>query len=179
MFFSQGKIRGIGFLNKKRIVFVTVGTDPQPFNRLLQAIDQLAQKGVFATAVFCQTGYSTYRPRFATAKAFLNFEEFEEKIQEAALVISHGGAGSIGTALQFRKKCIAIPRLKRFGEHANDHQVELVQALEKEGLILAAYNEEELGKKIERSKKWEIKRFSPTEKKSIALLEEFVKKNFQ
>ncbi len=174
---SKRKIRGLYFLKKKAIVFVAVGTDPQSFDRLLVEIDRLAGKNFFPGPVFCQTGYSPYQPKHAAFKNFLSPEEFEEKIKNAELVISHGGAGSIGTALQYKKKCVAMARLQRFGEHANDHQLELVNALEREGRILVAKDEKGLEKKIGEAKQWQP-RASSGQKRIVELLEEFVEKNF-
>jgi len=164
-------------LKSGKIIFVTVGTDPQPFDRLLKEIDRLIEKGFFSLPVFCQTGYSTYVPKNAESKDFLDLPEFEAKIGQAELVVSHGGAGSIGTVLQHEKKCIVVPRLEKYGEHANDHQLELVESLEKAGMVLAVYDEKKLGEIIRKSETWRSKRFQEG-KKIIELLEEFAQKNF-
>jgi UDP-N-acetylglucosamine transferase subunit ALG13 len=174
-FFPEGKIRGVNFLNKEGIVFVTVGTDPQPFDRLLKEVDSLAGKGFFSIPVFCQTGYSKYMPKNAEYKAFLDRTEFEQKIAKARLVITHGGAGSIGTALQHGKKCVAVARLARFGEHANDHQLELVDSLNASNRVIAISDEKQLRKAVKKSAHWQPAALEQG-KKIIRLLEEFTKK---
>lgn len=160
------------------LVFVTVGTDPQPFDRLLKEVEKLIEKKVFTQPVFCQTGYSTYQPSGAVCKPFLELDEFEHKIKQAELVITHGGAGSIGTALQYQKKCIAMPRLERFKEHANDHQVELVEALAKNSRIIAVHHEKELEAAIRKAANWKPVGFEQG-KKIIELCAVFAKKTFK
>lgn len=176
-FLSQGKIRGLDFLKEKPIVFVTVGTDPQPFDRLLKEIDRLASQKFFSSAVFCQTGYSKYIPKQAESKAFLDFQEFENKIRQADLVITHGGAGSIGACLQHHKKCIVVPRLKKFGEHANDHQLELVDSMEKKGMVIGVYDEKKLAEAIRKASEWKERRFEAG-KKIVELVQEFAERSF-
>ncbi len=73
----------------------------------------------------------------------------EKLNKEARIIITHGGAGSIIFALQFRKPTIVVPRLKRYGEHINDHQLELTKKLEVGGKLLGVYDIENLEKKIE------------------------------
>ncbi|MFH0955491.1 MAG: glycosyltransferase [Candidatus Micrarchaeota archaeon] len=158
-------------------VFVSVGTDPQPFDRLLKEVDRLAAEKVLDGPVFCQTGYSTYKPKNCEFAEFLNPLEFEKKIMEAGLLILHGGAGGIGIGLQHHKTCIVMPRLFRFGEHANDHQLELVEKLSQKGFVLAAENEAELKSMVLKAKKWKPTGFDGG-KRIVALLNEFVAKNF-
>lgn len=156
------------------VIFVTVGTDPQPFDRLLREVDALQKKGFFRHPVFCQTGYSKFIPDGIPSKPFLSFQEFEEKIASAELIITHGGAGSIGSALQHGKNCVVVPRLFRFGEHANDHQLELTDALEQEGRVIAVREEKQLEAAIQKAFRMAQKPFS-SERRVTHLIEEFIR----
>jgi UDP-N-acetylglucosamine transferase subunit ALG13 len=122
-----------------------------PFNRLVQGVDELAAAHGIRD-VFIQTGYSTYRPAHCQWKQAVDFEEFERLIEQAEIVITHGGAGSIAGALERNKPTIAVARLKRFGEHNNDHQLELIGALEQAGRILAVRDMSELPGAIDRAR---------------------------
>ena len=113
-------------------IFVSVGTHKQQFDRLLKEIDNLIENGKIKENVFAQTGYSTYKPKNYKYKKFLGLTEFDKKIKECELFITHGGEGNIGTALQHEKKMIVIARRKKYGEHTNDHQIELTDAIAKE-----------------------------------------------
>ncbi|MBI4052792.1 MAG: hypothetical protein HY394_02015 [Candidatus Diapherotrites archaeon] len=116
-------------------VFASVGTHPQQFDRLLKELDVLA-KNDKSLRIFAQTGNSGFTPSFPHEK-FLSGKEYEKKFRGAGIIVSHGGAGTIISALQMEKKLIIVPRLKKFGEHTNDHQLDLAKALEKDGKAVA------------------------------------------
>lgn len=115
------------------MIFVSVGTHKQQFNRLLKKIDDLVESDKIREEVFAQTGYSDYIPRNYKFEKFIDLKKFDEKICNCSLFITHAGEGNIGTALQFEKKMVIVPRLSIYGEHTNDHQLELANAIEKEG----------------------------------------------
>tara|TARA_Y100000310_G_scaffold322826_1_gene382380 strand:- start:781 stop:1266 length:486 start_codon:yes stop_codon:yes gene_type:complete len=140
-------------LNK--LIFVTLGTHPQNFDRLLKEVDLLVEKGKIKEKVFCQIGHSSYKPKSEFAR-FLTLDEFNKKLSEANIVITHAGEGNIGLCKNLGKKMIVIPRRKEFGEHTNDHQLELAEVVEQKKLGLVAWDVKELGKKLE-----ELKYFTP------------------
>lgn len=145
------------------MIFVTVGTHGQQFDRLLEKIDELVSKKLLVEEVFAQSGNSTYQPQNFLSKKFLSEIEFEEYVKKASLVISHGGAGAIITALKYSKKLILVPRLKEFGEHTDSHQVDLVQFMESNRRALAALDINDLAKKITEAKMFAFsKKSSPT-----------------
>ncbi len=115
------------------MIFVSVGTHKQQFNRLLKKIDELVEEKIIYEPVFAQTGYSDYTPKNFKFKDFLSIDEFDAMIKQCSLFITHAGEGNIGTALQFEKKMIIVPRLSIYKEHTNDHQLELANAIEKNG----------------------------------------------
>jgi UDP-N-acetylglucosamine transferase subunit ALG13 len=104
------------------VIFVTVGTHEQPFDRLLRAVDGLAEAGALPCGVFCQTGYSSYEPRVPFAR-MLPYEETQRRMGEALAVVTHGGPGSVLPVLAAGKPLVLVPRQQRFGEHVDDHQV--------------------------------------------------------
>ena len=138
------------------MIFVTVGTHEQQFNRLIEYVDRLN----LDEDVFIQTGYSTYIPKNCRWKAMISHDEMVAYAEQADVIITHGGPGSIMLALQFGKIPIVVPRQKTFGEHVNDHQVDFSRRLEQEGKIAVVYDIGELGSKIEeyRNKKGEYYR---------------------
>ena len=109
------------------MIFVTLGSQKFQFNRILEEIDKLIEKKIINEEVFAQTGASTYIPKEYMYKDFLMQDEFKEKMKEATLVITHAGTGAIITALKNNKKVIAIPRLAKYGEHVDDHQIQLIE----------------------------------------------------
>lgn len=77
------------------MIFVTVGTHEQPFNRLVQKIDQLKKDGIIEDEVFIQTGFSTYEPKYCQWSKLIPYENMVQYVEKARIVITHGGAGDI------------------------------------------------------------------------------------
>lgn len=105
------------------MIFVTVGTHEQQFNRLLETIDRLKGEGVICEDVVVQTGYSTYQPKHCKWFQMLTYQDMCKNVAEARIVITHGGPSSFIMPLQQGKVPIVVPRQKIFGEHVNDHQL--------------------------------------------------------
>lgn len=130
------------------MIFVTVGTHEQPFDRLVQAVDGLKEKGLIPGEVFIQTGYSSYTPRFCDYSDFIGFNEMIERMQRADVVITHGGTGSIMLVLYNGKIPVVMPRQNKYNEHIDDHQVRFCEKMEHKGKILAVYETEDLASTI-------------------------------
>lgn len=136
------------------MIFVSVGTNELPFNRLVAAVDQLA--GHSAEPFLIQTGYSTYQPRFAAYFDFGAGEKIQECIRAAELVISQAGFGIIGDCIAAKKKLILVPREKKYGE-AVDNQIELAEYLGQMNVgILCVQDVSKLADSIERQKNSQI-----------------------
>lgn len=109
------------------MIFVTVGTHEQPFDRLLKEVDYLVEKGVITEEVFIQTGYSTYIPKNCKWSKLLSFDKMNVLLEKADIIITHGGPATFMSAIAKGKKPIVVPRQHRFDEHVNDHQVEFAR----------------------------------------------------
>ena len=81
------------------MIFVTVGSRNYPFDRLFKKLDELYEEGALTDSLFAQTGTSSYQPKHYEYKDFISPEEFQERINEADIVVSHGASGSIMKAL--------------------------------------------------------------------------------
>lgn len=115
------------------MIFVTVGTHEDSFDRLVMELDRLCANGCLQEEVFIQIGYSKTLPAHAKWAKFLAYQEMDAMIKSARIVITHGGPGSIMHALRYNKVPIVVPRQKKFAEHVDDHQVYFSQRIEKEG----------------------------------------------
>ena len=127
-------------------IFVTTGSRSFPFDRLVNAVDNANLESVSPDGadVFVQTGSGSYVPKHVAWTDFLSRDEFERRMEEADLVITHGGTGAIIGAITREKRVVAVPRLAEFGEAVDNHQVELVCQFEKMGLIKACLDLERL-----------------------------------
>ena len=132
------------------MIFVTVGNATQNFKRLLDAVDVLAGQGQFKNEpVLIQSGNNPdFEPLHCEHKPFLSMGEFEQSIEDASLIICHAGCGTLLHALRAGKVPVVMPRLKKYGEHINDHQIQLVEALVDEGRIVVAFGPEDLPKAV-------------------------------
>lgn len=126
------------------MIFITLGSQKFQFNRLLKAVDDLIEKGVITEEVFAQSGYSDYIPKHYEYKQFLDRDEFVRMEEKADIVITHGGTGAIIGAVKQGKKVIAVPRLARYGEHVDDHQLQLVEQFKNQNLIEVCMEEDML-----------------------------------
>lgn len=117
------------------MIFVTLGSQKFQFNRLLKAIDGLVKNRSVTEEVFAQSGYSDYEPKCFQYKKFLDREEFAEWEKKADIIITHGGTGAIIGAVKKGKKVIAVPRLAKYGEHVDDHQLQLIAQFRDQNFI--------------------------------------------
>jgi UDP-N-acetylglucosamine transferase subunit ALG13 len=130
------------------LIFITVGTQKFQFNRLLKEIDELCSTGVIQEKVIAQVGYSTYVPTHFEVYKLLRPEEMDKYVEKASLLISHGGTSSIFNGLKKKKKVIVIPRLKKYDEHVDDHQIEICDVLDKKGYVSVIWDIKRLGEGI-------------------------------
>lgn len=135
------------------MMFVTVGTHTQSFNRLLKEIDRLVGNKTIKEKVVAQIGHSNYEPKNIEWFRFTSFEKLNKLYKSSRVFVTHGGAGSILNGLSNGKPVIAVPRLKKYSEHVNDHQIDLVKSLEKKEKIIAVYNIKNLSDAISSAKK--------------------------
>ena len=130
------------------MIFVTVGSQKFQFNRLLKKIDELIENGTIQEEVFAQIGVSDYKPQHYKYKEFMTQDEFNKKIDECNLLITHAGTGVIVNAVKKEKKVIATPRLAKYGEHVDDHQIQLIEQFEGLNLIESCYELENIENKL-------------------------------
>lgn len=127
------------------MIFVTVGTHEQQFNRLLEEIDRLVKDGIIKEKVFIQTGFSTYEPKYCEWKKLIPFKEMDNMVKKARIVITHGGPASFIAPLQIGKTPIVVPRQVKYDEHVNNHQYEFAEQVSKRmGTIIPIYDIKEL-----------------------------------
>jgi UDP-N-acetylglucosamine transferase subunit ALG13 len=136
------------------MVFVTVGSTSNNFGRLFREIDRLVADGTL-TDVVAQIGETEYCPKHFTWFPFLPFDEVCRYMEDADTIICHAGTGSLNMALGFAKKTITVPRRREFGEHPDNHQIELAEHLGAQGRVLYAKNPSDLRRLVQKLDSWE------------------------
>lgn len=124
------------------MVFVTIGSQPQDFSRLLNEVSKLVDDGSIQDEVYMQIGLSNFQSNSnsISCTSFLSQKEMNMMMKNASYVITHGGVGSILLALKYEKKVIAVPRLKKFREHMNDHQLDIIERFAEKKLLVGICN---------------------------------------
>lgn len=123
------------------MIFVTVGTHHQPFERLLGALDRLDDELVVQ--------YGPGKPPAALqAEPFMPFDAMLDRFREADTVITHAGVGSIICASREGHVPLVVPRRHELGEHVDDHQVELTRALAERGSVVAVWDVDTLAETV-------------------------------
>lgn len=156
----------------KKKFFVSVGTHPQQFNRLLKEVDKIASSNKYKFSV--QSGCSDYKMKNTVQKDYWSGEEYEKMFKEADVVVCHGGAGTIIHALELEKPVVVVSRQKEFGEHTNNHQSEIADAMEREGKVLAVKEIGELEETLAKALTFKPKKGS-TRARLVKRIEEFLK----
>lgn len=156
------------------MIFVTLGSQRFQFDRLLKALDDMVGDGRITEELFAQTGYSDYLPQHYKYKQFLDRDEFLNWQDKCDIVITHGGTGAIVGALKKGKKVIAIPRLSKYGEHVDDHQLQIVDEFQKLGFICRCDDCEKLDEQIVQIKKTTIKSFKSNTDTYVDSLSQFI-----
>lgn len=155
------------------MIFVTVGSQKFQFNRLLEAVDKLVEEQIIKDEVFAQIGYCSYNPQNYAFKPFLNRDEFAELTSRADIVITHGGTGAIIGAVKKGKKVIAVPRLAKYGEHVDDHQLQLIEQFKELDLIYAC-EDGDLEKALEVVKNTTYNEYRSNTQTIINSIEDFI-----
>lgn len=157
------------------MIFVTLGSQKFQFDRLLIKLDELIEKEIIKEEVVAQIGASTYKPKYFSYVNFMDRQEFAETMDKCKIVITHGGTGVIIGAVKKGKKVIAVPRLAKYGEHVDDHQLQLLHQFDDLGIICACYDTEDLGKYVKEIDSMKFKPYVSNTAVIIESLEEYLK----
>lgn len=161
------------------MILVLLGTQNNSFHRLLEKIDELIKKGIIDEKVLVQSGYTNYESKNMRIFDLIPQEELERYQEQADLIITHGGVGSIISSIKKGKKVIAVPRLHEFQEHVNNHQKQIVEAFDRKGYIIGINGVEKLEEAILKMQDFNPIKYDPKNKeelKIIKIIEEFIEK---
>lgn len=130
-------------------VFVPLGTQKFPFNRLVRAMNGLVEKGLYRPdEIVMQSAVYEERPLFTHCR-MIPFERFNRLMAEAEVVVTHSGVNSIISCMKQGKPLVIVPRLKAYGEHVDDHQKEIAEVMRLKYGVTVAYDLENIGTYME------------------------------
>lgn len=130
------------------MIFVSLGTQDKSFIRLLMKIDEMIETKMIQDEVIVQAGSTKYESKNMKVLNFIPMNEFNTYIEKCDFMITHAGVGTIINGINHGKKVIAVARRKKYGEHENDHQVEITTKFEDMGYIIGCKDVNELESKF-------------------------------
>jgi len=155
------------------MILVTLGTQKQSFDRLLNYIEEAN----INDKIIVQAGHTKFKSKKMEIFNFIDYEKMNKLIEDADIVITHGGTGSIVGPLKKGKIVIACARKKEYGEHVDNHQEQIVDVLSKEGYILSLDENNKLDNILKKIKNINLKKFESNANNFIKKLSELVDLN--
>ena len=158
------------------MILVLLGTQNNSFHRLLEEVEKNINEGTINEEVIVQAGYTKFKSHKMRIIDLISKEQLEQFQEEASLIITHGGVGSIITSIKKGKKVIAVPRMHEYGEHVNNHQIQIVKNFDEQGYIIGIERVEDLKQAIIKSKKFKPKKYQTNNDKMLKIIEDFIDK---
>ncbi len=156
------------------MIFVTLGTQDKSFKRLLENIDKEIEKGIIKDKVIVQAGHTKYNSKNMEIFDLIDKDKFDKYINECDLLITHGGVGSIITGLKNNKKVIACPRLAKYNEHINDHQLQIIERFVENNYILSYYENDNLEDILKKVSKFKPNKYKSNTENMINLITKYI-----
>jgi len=158
------------------MILVTLGTQDKSFERLLKAIDKKIDENKIKDKVVVQAGMTKYESKNMEIYDFVEYDKFDDLIKKCDILITHGGVGSIITGLKNNKKVIAAARLKKYKEHTNDHQLQIIENFRDSGFILELTDFDKVDKKIEETKNFKPNKYKSNKENFIKIIDTKIEK---
>ena len=152
------------------MIFVTLGTHELEFTRLLDYLEKMD----IDEDVIIQCGNTSFKSEKYKVIPFLSQDEFNKAMDKCDLLICHGGVGSILSALKQNKKIITVPRLSKYNEHNDDHQIEICKKFSKEKYIINCLNYQQLYYSIKNYKKINLKTYVFDNSRLLNFIEDYI-----
>lgn len=153
------------------MILVTLGTQDKPFKRLIKAVEKQIELGNIKEEVIVQAGCTEYKSNKMKIFDYIPADEFKKIFEEADIVITHAGVGNIIMGLEQGKKMVVAARLEKYGEHVNDHQLQILENFTNEGYIVPLKDFDRLNETIEEAKKFVPKKYKSNSENFIEKLE--------
>ena len=156
------------------MIVILLGTQKYSFHRLLEEVQRCIDNGTIKQEVIVQAGGTQFFSKEMKIFTLIEQNELEKLIEKADIIITHGGVGSIVNGVNLHKKVIAVPRYKKYGEVANDHQVQIINTFAKEGFIIGLNDVSELESALKEIENFKPKVLESNTEKIINIIRDFI-----
>ncbi|MBP3920341.1 MAG: beta(1,3)galactosyltransferase EpsH [Bacilli bacterium] len=155
------------------MIFVCLGTQDKEFKRLPLKIEELVNNRVIKEEVIMQVGTTKFSSNKIKVYDMMSMDKFANCVKNCDLLITHGGVGTILDALKHNKKIIAFPRLAKYHEHVNDHQIQIINEFYNNGYLLTG-EIDDMEKLILKSKNFTPKKYKSNNYKFNKLIDDYI-----
>ncbi len=128
-------------------IFIMFGTQDKSFSRFFEVLKK--SKFIHENEVIIQSGYTEGQIEGVYIQNYFSEQEIQEHINSADIIITHAGIGSIINCLKQKKRIIVVPRLAKYKEQSNDHQLQIMEKYSSQGYIYPVYNLIEIDEAVE------------------------------
>ena len=156
------------------MIFVAVGTQKFQLNRLLKAVDDLIEQGQLEGDVFAQTGHSDYIPRNYQYKDFLSKDDFQSCISRCDVLITHSGVATIIAGLKLDKPVVVVPRFASYGEHVDDHQIQIAESFADKNLLFMCKDLEDLAETVKSARTHRFAKYVSQREQVVRTVREYL-----
>ena len=159
------------------MILVTLGTQDKKFYRLLDALQKCIDEGIIKDKVVVQAGFSSdYKSKDMEMFDLIPMKKFDKLISECDLLITHGGVGSIVTGLKNNKVVIAVPRLKEYKEHTNNHQLQIIENFSDSKYVIGLTDLNEINSALKKAASFKPKKYKSNKEKFNKFIEKEIDK---
>ena len=156
------------------MIFVAVGTQKFPFDRLLKGIDDLIEQGQLESDVFAQIGHTDYAPRNYRYQNFLTKDDFQSYISSCDVLITHSGVATIIAGMKLEKPVVVVPRFASYGEHVDDHQLQIAESFSDKNLVLMCKEVENLAEMVNQAQKHRFSKYVSQQERIIHTIRDYL-----
>lgn len=156
------------------MILIVLGTQKFQLNRLLEKMDELVADGTITQEVYAQIGYSDYIPQHYEFTQFMDKDLFEQKISECEILVAHSGVGTIISGLNHRKPVIVFPRLVKYNEHVDDHQLEIAQSFSEQNFVLTCDTADKLADMIDKASHHKFSEYKSQRETVVSTIRNFL-----
>ncbi|NBK98634.1 MAG: exopolysaccharide biosynthesis protein [Erysipelotrichia bacterium] len=157
------------------MIFVTLGTQDKTFERLLKKLDEMIEKGILKDEIIVQAGSTKYQSKHMQIFDFIDMDTFNHYIEDCDFMITHAGVGTIINGINHGKKVLAVARREKYGEHENDHQVEITTKFNDLGYIVGCTEVDEIEEKFPLLDGLKVKPYASNNQNFCRLIEKLIK----
>lgn len=159
------------------MILIMLGTQNNSFHRLLEEVQRCIDNKIIQDEVVVQAGSTKFKSKDMKIFKLVSSQKLDKYMEDADLIITHGGVGSIVSCIKKGKKVIAVPRYRKYGEHVNDHQLQIIQTFDSQGFIKGIKAVEELEEALKEIPEFKPEKFVSNTNKIISIIDEFIENN--